>query len=87
MPDKTGRVAQNWSRTQARKRFTVEDMAAQMGETRSWQRESAADLIDEIPAAYKDIDQVMADQADLVEVEHTLRQVLNYKGTDSRRRR
>jgi RNA-splicing ligase RtcB len=75
------------SRTQARKRFTVEDMAAQMGETRSWQRESAADLIDEIPAAYKDIDQVMADQADLVEIEHTLHQILNYKGTDSRRRR
>ena len=30
--------------------------------------------------AYKDIDQVMADQADLVEVQHTLRQVFNYKG-------
>ena len=38
-------------------------------------------LIDEIPAAYKDIDQVMADQSDLVEVLHTLHQVLNYKGT------
>jgi tRNA-splicing ligase RtcB len=38
-------------------------------------------LVDEIPTAYKDIDQVMADQADLVEVLHTLRQVLNYKGT------
>jgi RNA-splicing ligase RtcB len=75
------------SRTQARKRFTVEDMAAQMATTRSWQRDSAADLIDEIPTAYKDVEQVMADQADLVEVEHTLHQVLNYKGTDSRRRR
>jgi tRNA-splicing ligase RtcB len=75
------------SRSQARKRFTVDDMAAQMAETRSWQRDNAADLIDEIPAAYKDIDQVMADQADLVEIEHTLHQVLNYKGTDSRRRR
>jgi tRNA-splicing ligase RtcB len=31
--------------------------------------------------SYKDIDQVMADQADLVSVEHTLLQVLNYKGT------
>ena len=38
-------------------------------------------LVDEIPSAYKDIDQVMADQADLVEVLHTLHQVLNYKGT------
>jgi tRNA-splicing ligase RtcB len=37
--------------------------------------------VDEIPAAYKDIDQVMADQTDLVTVLHTLRQVLNYKGT------
>ena len=75
------------SRTQARKRFTVEDMATQMADTRSWQLESAADLLDEIPAAYKDVDQVMADQADLVEVEHTLHQILNYKGTDSRRSR
>jgi len=38
-------------------------------------------LLDEHPQAYKDIDQVMADQADLVEVQHTLRQVFNYKGT------
>ena len=38
-------------------------------------------VLDEIPGAYKDIDQVMADQADLVEVLHTLHQVLNYKGT------
>src|SRR5438067_6215101 len=75
------------SRTQARKRFTVEDMATQMADTPSWQLESAADLLDEIPAAYKDVDQVMADQADLVEVEHTLHQILNYKGTDSRRSR
>jgi tRNA-splicing ligase RtcB len=46
-----------------------------------WLSKRAAALVDEIPAAYKDIDQVMADQADLVEVRHTLRQVLNYKGT------
>ena len=39
------------------------------------------------PASYKDIDQVMADQSDLVEVEHTLHQILNYKGTDSGRGR
>jgi tRNA-splicing ligase RtcB len=36
--------------------------------------------IDEIPDAYKDIDQVTADAADLVEVEHVLRQILNVKG-------
>ena len=48
---------------------------------RVWQTAQASSLVDEIPASYKDIDQVMADQADLVEVLHTLRQVLNYKGT------
>ena len=37
--------------------------------------------IDEIPDAYKDIGVVMADAADLVTVEHELRQVLNVKGT------
>ncbi|GAB3267318.1 hypothetical protein GCM10027562_33460 [Arthrobacter pigmenti] len=37
-------------------------------------------FIDEIPAAYKDIDQVMVDAADLVEVKHTLRQFVNCKG-------
>ena len=36
--------------------------------------------IDEIPDAYKDIDQVMADAADLVEVRHTLHQLVNVKG-------
>jgi tRNA-splicing ligase RtcB len=42
-------------------------------------RDTAA-FIDEIPAAYKDIDQVMADAEDLVEVRHTLRQIVNVKG-------
>jgi tRNA-splicing ligase RtcB len=42
-------------------------------------RDSAA-FLDEIPQAYKDIDQVMADAADLVSVRHTLRQILNVKG-------
>ena len=48
---------------------------------RDWQQGKADQLIDEAPQAYKDIDQVMADQADLVAVEHTLHQILNYKGT------
>jgi tRNA-splicing ligase RtcB len=38
------------------------------------------DVIDEIPMAYKDIDQVMAAQAELVEIVHTLRQVVCVKG-------
>lgn len=37
-------------------------------------------FIDEIPAAYKDIDQVMADAADLVDVRHVLRQIVDVKG-------
>ena len=38
------------------------------------------EFIDEIPSAYKDIDVVMQDAADLVEVRHTLRQIVNVKG-------
>jgi RNA-splicing ligase RtcB len=68
------------SRTKARKLFSAQDLATQMA-GKVWLADRAEALIDEIPSAYKDIDQVMADQADLVEVQHTLRQVLNYKGT------
>jgi tRNA-splicing ligase RtcB len=68
------------SRTQAKKLFTTADLAAQM-EGKVWLAKRADALVDEIPSAYKDIDQVMADQADLVEILHTLHQVLNYKGT------
>jgi tRNA-splicing ligase RtcB len=68
------------SRTQARRALTVDSLRAQMS-GRTWNATKATALLDEHPAAYKDIDQVMADQADLVEVQHTLRQVLNYKGT------
>jgi tRNA-splicing ligase RtcB (3'-phosphate/5'-hydroxy nucleic acid ligase) len=68
------------SRTQAKKLFTKADLAEQM-KGKVWLAGRAESLVDEIPSAYKDIDQVMADQADLVEVRHTLRQVLNYKGT------
>ncbi|MDX6410388.1 MAG: hypothetical protein QOE13_3459, partial [Gaiellaceae bacterium] len=67
------------SRTAAKRLFTAADLTAQMGD-RTWLADRAESLIDEIPSAYKDIDQVMADQADLVEVRHTLRQILNYKG-------
>jgi len=68
------------SRTQAKKLFTTADLAEQMA-GKVWLDKRAHALVDEIPSAYKDIDQVMADQADLVEVRHTLHQVLNYKGT------
>jgi tRNA-splicing ligase RtcB len=68
------------SRTQAKKLFTSADLVTQMA-GKVWLSGRAEALVDEIPSAYKDIDQVMADQADLVEVLHTLHQVLNYKGT------
>jgi tRNA-splicing ligase RtcB len=68
------------SRTRAKKLFTSADLATQMT-GKVWLAKRAEALVDEIPAAYKDIDQVMADQSDLVEVLHTLHQVLNYKGT------
>lgn len=67
------------SRTQARKRLSPESLAAAMGD-RTWLADRASSLVDEHPDAYKDIAQVMADQADLVEVRHVLRQVVNYKG-------
>jgi RNA-splicing ligase RtcB len=52
----------------------------------AWDEAMAADLVDEHPEAYKDIDQVMVDPADLVEVVHELRQVLNLEGTWVRNR-
>jgi tRNA-splicing ligase RtcB len=74
------------SRGQARRTFTAEDLALRMG-TRAWQRTHAAALLDEHPRSYKDIDKVMADQADLVEILYTLRGIANYKGVDGDRRR
>ena len=73
-------AGRRYSRSEARKLFSADDLASQMGK-RAWLRWRADRLVDEIPSAYKDIDQVMADQADLVEVVHTLHQLLNYKGT------
>jgi RNA-splicing ligase RtcB len=68
------------SRTKAKKLWSAADLAEQM-QGKVWLADRASSLVDEIPSAYKDIDQVMADQADLVEIQHTLHQVLNYKGT------
>ena len=73
-------AGRRYSRTKAKATFTVEDLAEQM-KGKAWMSDRATALLDEIPSAYKDIDQVMADQADLVEIQHTLSQVLNYKGT------
>jgi tRNA-splicing ligase RtcB len=68
------------SRTQARKTLSVEDFGPAMGDA-AWQHEFAEQLLDEHPSAYKPIDVVMRDQADLVEVAHELTAIANYKGT------
>jgi tRNA-splicing ligase RtcB len=65
------------SRGAARRRFTAADVEVQ---TRGLECRKDGGVIDEIPAAYKPIDEVMAQQRDLVEVLHTLRQVLCIKG-------
>ena len=65
------------SRHEAKRRFTVEDQRAATAGVEC--RKDKA-VIDEIPMAYKDIDAVMAAQEDLVEVVHTLKQVVCVKG-------
>ena len=64
-------------RKEAQRRFTVADLEAQ---TRGVECRKDAGVLDELPSAYKDIDAVMASQADLVEVIHTLKQVVCVKG-------
>jgi len=65
------------SRSQAKKQFTLADHAEA---TRGIECRKDSDVLDETPAAYKSIDAVMAAQSDLVEVVHTLRQVVCVKG-------
>jgi tRNA-splicing ligase RtcB len=65
------------SRAEAKRRFSLADLVAQTAGVECRKDEG---VIDEIPASYKDIDQVMANQTDLVEVVHTLKQVLCVKG-------
>jgi len=65
------------SRSAAKRLFTREDLDARMRDV-AWGHSDA--FLDEHPDAYKDIDIVMADAADLVSTEHTLRQIVNVKG-------
>ena len=65
------------SRNEAKRRFTVEDHARA---TEGVECRKDAGVIDETPMAYKDIDAVMAAQADLIDVVHTLKQVVCVKG-------
>lgn len=65
------------SRSKAKNIYTEDDLKAQ---THGIECRKDKGVIDEIPAAYKNIDTVMANQSDLVEVVHTLRQIINVKG-------
>jgi len=65
------------SRGEARRRFTLADHRAA---TAGVECRKDKGVIDEIPGAYKNIDEVMANQSDLVDVVHTLKQVLCVKG-------
>ncbi|MDI4670190.1 RtcB family protein [Pseudoalteromonas shioyasakiensis] len=65
------------SRTKAKKVFNIQD---QIAATQGVECRKDAAVIDEIPHAYKDIEKVMAAQQDLVEVVHTLKQIVCVKG-------
>lgn len=73
-PHGAGRV---FGRNDAKRRFTMEDMDKQMVGV-EYNRSEA--FLDEIPSAYKDIDVVMEDAKELVEIKHTLHQIVNVKG-------
>ena len=70
-------AGRRYSRTQARKLFTMRDLETAMT---GIEFRRSSELLDEIPSAYKDIDQVMEDAKDLVEVKYILRQFINVKG-------
>ncbi len=70
-------AGRSMSRTQARRQFTVADHALA---TAGVECRKDIDVVDETPAAYKDIDAVMAAQADLVEIVYTLKQIVCVKG-------
>jgi tRNA-splicing ligase RtcB len=70
-------AGRRYSRTKARSLFTMSDLSRAM--TGIEYRHSSV-LLDEIPDAYKDIDQVMEHAKDLVEVKHVLKQFVNVKG-------
>jgi tRNA-splicing ligase RtcB len=70
-------AGREYSRTAARKTFSVADLRTAMAGIEY--RDTDA-FVDEIPQAYKPIDVVMNDAKDLVTVRHELRQILNVKG-------
>ena len=70
-------AGRRFSRTQARKRFTMDDFDRDM---HGIEVRRSKEFIDELPGAYKDIDTVMEQSKDLVEIVHTFSQIVNVKG-------
>lgn len=70
-------AGRNYSRTKARRIFTQDDLRERMA---GIEYKDSAEFVDEHPLAYKPIDQVMEDASDLVEIVHTLQQLVNVKG-------
>lgn len=70
-------AGREYSRSAARKAFTLDDLKARMGDIEYRVTDA---FVDEIPDAYKDIDVVMDDASDLVEIKYELSQIVNVKG-------
>lgn len=70
-------AGRRFSRNEARRQLTMQDFDKEMAGIACRRSEA---LIDELPSAYKDIDQVMHDQQDLVEIVATLKQIVSVKG-------
>lgn len=70
-------AGRRYSRTKARALFKIEDLSVAMS---GIEYRHSKELLDEIPGAYKDIDQVMENARDLVEVKYVLKQFINIKG-------
>ena len=76
-------AGRQFSRTEARRRFTMIDFERSM---QGIEVKHDADFLDELPGAYKDVDHVIRQSASLVEVVNTFRQVVNVKGASGRSR-
>ena len=70
-------AGRSMSRSEARRRFTVEDLKEQ---TKGVECPKTDAVLDEIPSSYKDLDIVMENQSDLIEIVHTLKAIMNVKG-------
>lgn len=70
-------AGRRFSRTEARKRFTMDDFDVAM---KGIECRRSKELIDELPGAYKDIDTVMENSKELVKIEYELKQILSVKG-------